>query len=207
MTTALLFDAWVAAAREILRDEARANAVTLRGFSSDPGLPPFPEMFGVRSGCVAVYPMYRGVASLVGMEVIEFDGETPTDEFAAVRRSWADFDFFFVHVKKPDSKGEDGDFAAKAAAIAEVDQALPGLLDLKPDVLAVTGDHSTPSQLRSHSWHPVPTLLWAPKTARADGAQGFGETACRAGNLGVFRASDLMPLLLAHAGRLEKYGA
>lgn len=204
---ARLFDAWIAAAGEILRAETRANAVTLRGFATDPALPPFPELFGVRAACVAVYPMYRGVSSLAGMTVVEFDGDSPADEFAAVRRAWSDFDFFFIHLKKPDSRGEDGDFSAKVEAIEEIDRALPDLLVLKPQVLAVTGDHSTPSQMRSHSWHPVPTLLWAPGTARRDGAATFGESACRQGGLGVFRASDLMPLLLAHAGRLDKYGA
>jgi 2,3-bisphosphoglycerate-independent phosphoglycerate mutase len=179
----------------------------LRGFSTDPALPRFPQVFGLRAGCVAVYPMYRGVAALAGMTVVEFPGEAPQDEFSAAARAWNDFDFLFIHLKKPDSRGEDGDFEAKAAAIAEIDRALPVLLELKPDVLAITGDHSTPSQMRSHSWHPVPLLLWAPQTARRDAQANFGESACAAGGLGTFSASELMPLLLAHAGRLEKYGA
>lgn len=205
--TGRIVQAWIDQAFDLLRSEPLANGLTLRGFSTDPALDPFPEAFGVRAGCVAVYPMYRGVSALVGMRVVDFDGETPAEEFRAAAAAWDDFDFFFIHVKKPDSRGEDGDFEAKALAIEEVDQALPALLDLKPDVLAITGDHSTPSQMRSHSWHPVPLLLWAPATARVDHAHAFGEAACAAGGLGTIPSASLMPLLLAHAGRLEKYGA
>ena len=205
--TAAIVQAWVDQAFERLRDEPLANGLTLRGFSTDPALPPFPKTFGVRAGCIAVYPMYRGVSALAGMQVVAFDGETPGDEFRAAAGAWNDYDFLFIHLKKPDSRGEDGDFDGKARAIEEVDQALPALLDLKPEVLAITGDHSTPSRLRSHSWHPVPLLLWAPATTRRDVQDHFGETACAAGGLGTFPASDLLPLLLAHAGRLEKYGA
>jgi 2,3-bisphosphoglycerate-independent phosphoglycerate mutase len=205
--TAALVQAWVDQAFERLKGERLANGLTLRGFSTDPALPPFPQTFGVRAGCIAVYPMYRGVSALAGMQIVAFDGETPEDEFRAAAGAWKDFDFLFIHIKKPDSRGEDGDFEGKARAIEEVDRALPALLALKPDVLAVTGDHSTPARLRSHSWHPVPLLLWAPATTRRDAQGHFGETACAAGGLGTFPASDLMPLLLAHAGRLEKYGA
>jgi 2,3-bisphosphoglycerate-independent phosphoglycerate mutase len=205
--TAAIVQAWVAQAFERLRGEPRANGLTLRGFSTDPALPPFTETFGVRAGCIAVYPMYRGVSTLAGMQVVPVEGETPEDEFRAARAAWDDFEFLFVHIKKPDSRGEDGDFEGKARAIEQVDRALPGLLDLKPDVLAITGDHSTPSRLRSHSWHPVPLVLWAPATTRRDGQDRFGESACAAGGLGTFPASELMPILLAHAGRLEKYGA
>jgi 2,3-bisphosphoglycerate-independent phosphoglycerate mutase len=205
--TAAIVQAWVDQAFGALKGEAQANALTLRGFSTDPALPPFPQTFGLRAACIAVYPMYRGVAALAGMQVVPFEGEAPEDEFRAAGAAWPDFDFLFIHVKKPDSRGEDGDFEGKARAIEEVDRALPALLGLKPDVLAITGDHSTPSRLRSHSWHPVPLLLWAPATARRDPQDRFGETACAAGGLGTFPASDLMPLLLAHAGRLEKYGA
>lgn len=205
--TAEIVQAWVLQAFERLRGEPLANGLTLRGFSTDPALPPFPATFGVRAGCIAVYPMYRGVSALAGMQVVPFDGETPEDEFRAAADVWDKYDFLFIHVKKPDSRGEDGDFEGKARAIEEVDRALPALLDLRPDVLAITGDHSTPSRLRSHSWHPVPLLLWSPATTRRDVQDRFGETACAAGGLGTFPASDLMPLLLAHAGRLEKYGA
>jgi 2,3-bisphosphoglycerate-independent phosphoglycerate mutase len=205
--TAELFNAWIAEARKAIADHPKANALTLRGFSTRPDLPSFPETFGVRSACVAVYPMYKGVAELVGMSVLKFEGDKPEDEFAAVARGWNDFDFFFVHIKKTDSRGEDGDFAAKSAVIEGVDAALPGLLKLGPAVLAITGDHSTPAKLKTHSWHPVPFLLWAPATVRTDDQTKFGETACAHGGLGTFLATDAMPLMLAHALRLEKFGA
>jgi 2,3-bisphosphoglycerate-independent phosphoglycerate mutase len=205
--TAALFNQWIERARALLADQPKANALTLRGFSSDPALPQFPEIYGLRAGCVAVYPMYQGVAALVGMKVEAFDGESPADELAAVAGLWDQYDFFFVHIKKTDSRGEDGDFKAKAGVIESVDAALPRLLDLKPDVLAITGDHSTPARLRVHSWHPVPFLLWAPATTRADDQRAFGETNCAGGGLGTFPSRHVMPLLMAHAGRLEKFGA
>jgi len=198
---------WVAAAQELLADESKANGVTLRGFSSDPRLPKFPEIYGLRSGCIAVYPMYRGVARLVGMDTIEFEGDTPEREFETAARHWDDYDFFFIHIKKTDSRGEDGDFSKKAEVIESVDRALGRLLALEPDVLAVTGDHSTPASMRTHSWHPVPFLLWAPKHVRPDHQTNFGERACELGGLGTFAASDAMPLMMAHAGRLQKFGA
>ncbi len=206
-STAALINAWIDQARVLLRDEHPANMLTLRGIASDPGLPRFSDVYGLRAACVAVYPMYKGVSRLVGMDVIEFDGDAPADEFAAVKAFWEAYDFFFVHVKPTDSRGEDGDFAGKAKVIEAVDAALPALMELKPDVLIVTGDHSTPSVLKSHSWHPVPTLLWAPGTARPDAGQVFGETECGKGSLGVLAATDLMPLALAHALRLQKFGA
>ena len=205
--TADLFNQWIARAIGVLKDEPHANGLTLRGFASDPALPAFPEIYGLRAACVGVYPMYRGLASLVGMDLKDFPGESPEDEFAAVARHWNDYDFFFIHIKKTDSRGEDGDFEGKSSAIAAVDAALPRLLELKPDVLAVTGDHSTPSLLKTHSWHPVPLLLWAPATIRADRSTAFGERACETGGLGIFPTAELLPLLMAHALRLEKFGA
>jgi len=205
--TADLFNKWISKAREILASEERANALTLRGFSTDPGLPQVDDVFGINAACIAVYPMYRGVSGLVGMQTVDFVGDRPEDEFATVAEYWDKYDFFFTHIKKTDSKGEDGDFEGKAAEIEAVDSALPELLALEPDVLAITGDHSTPSRLKVHSWHPVPLLLWAPETIRSDDQSAFGETNCAHGGLGTFPATSLMPLLLAHAGRLEKYGA
>jgi 2,3-bisphosphoglycerate-independent phosphoglycerate mutase len=204
---AALFNAWTAAAAKVLADEPKANGLTLRGFSGRPDLPALREVFGVRPACVAVYPMYRGVARLAGMEVLDVAGEDISDEIAAVADAWERFDYFFVHFKKTDSRGEDGDFAGKVAAIEEFDGALGPLLDLGPAVLAVTGDHSTPVRLKSHSWHPVPLVLWAPATARPSGPSAFGETACARGNLGTMPASELMPLLIAHGLRLDKFGA
>ncbi|HJW89956.1 MAG TPA: 2,3-bisphosphoglycerate-independent phosphoglycerate mutase [Anaerolineales bacterium] len=205
--TAGLFNQWIEQARHTLVDHPKANGLTLRGFATDPNLPSFQQAYGVNPACVSVYPMYRGVAQLVGMQAIQFSGEAPEDEFAALGSAWNDYDFFFVHVKQTDSKGEDGDFAGKAKVIEGVDAALPRLLELKPDVLIITGDHSTPARLRTHSWHPVPFLLWAPATVRPDEQTRFGERACARGGLGTFPALDVMPLALAHAGRLEKFGA
>ncbi len=134
-------------------------------------------------------------------------GDTPEDEFRAVGKVWKDFDFFFIHIKPTDSRGEDGDFAAKVKVIEKVDAALPVLLANKPDVLLVTGDHSTPAKMKSHSFHPVPLLLWAPETVRPDAETSFGESICARGGLGTFPTHELMPLAFGHAGRLVKYGA
>jgi 2,3-bisphosphoglycerate-independent phosphoglycerate mutase len=210
--TARLVNDWVAAARQVLKDHSPANSLNLRGFAKDPGFPKFPEVFGLKAGAIATYPMYKGVAKLVGMDVLPVAGETLEDEVEALRAHWDEYDYFFFHVKKTDSAGEDGDFERKAGVIEHVDQAvIPAILDLDPDVLIITGDHSTPSALKSHSWHPVPTLLWS-RYCRPDGATGpggaeYGERACGRGSLGVFPASDELPLALGHALRLNKYGA
>mgnify|MGYP005844913825 FL=1 len=179
----------------------------LRGVAKDPGLPKFPEVYGLKAAAIATYPMYRGVAKLVGMDVLPVAGEEVEDEVSALQAHWDRYDYFFFHVKKTDSAGEDGDFARKMAVIEHVDAVvIPAILGLKPDVLIVTGDHSTPSSLRSHSWHPVPTLFWS-RTGRADGVAEFGERSCARGSLGVFPATHEMPLALGHALRLTKYGA
>jgi len=206
--TADLANQWLAEAAKILKDEHPANMALLRGFAQDPNLPKFADVYKLKAACVAVYPMYKGVSKLVGMDVIPSDEhDTPADEFRRVAEIWDDYDFIFCHIKPTDSRGEDGDFDAKAAVVEEVDAALPILTDLKPDVLLVTGDHSTPATWRAHSWHPVPTLLWAPATHMPDLAEAFGERQCMAGALGQFPATDILPLMLAHAGRLEKFGA
>jgi 2,3-bisphosphoglycerate-independent phosphoglycerate mutase len=204
---AKLFNEWIRKANKILAKQPKANGLTLRGFGGDPQLPTYKDAYGLRAACVAVYPMYRGVSKLVGMDVIQFQGESPADEFGAAAKIWDDYDFVFIHIKKTDSMGEDGNFDGKVKVIEGVDQALPQLMALKPDVLMVTGDHSTPVKMRSHSWHPVPLLLWAPERGFPDGQTRFGESACSLGGLGTFPATDLMALALAHAGRLEKFGA
>jgi 2,3-bisphosphoglycerate-independent phosphoglycerate mutase len=206
-SAASYFNQWIAAAQLALADQPKANGLTLRGFSTDPELPSFKDSYGLRAACVAVYPMYRGVSKLVGMDVLTFEGESPELQFDVVKQHWNDYDFFFVHIKKTDSRGEDGDFHKKAEVIASVDQALPRLMALNPDVLAITGDHSTPALLKMHSWHPVPLLLWAPASVLADSQDGFGERACQLGGLGTFHAREMLSLMLAHAGRLRKYGA
>ena len=205
--TADLYNQWIAEARKILTKEPKANALTLRGFATDPALESYADRYQLKAACVAVYPMYKGVAQLVGMDVIHFDGETPEDEFAAVAKHWDEYDFFFVHIKKTDSYGEDGNFDAKVHVIETVDAAIPSLMKLNPDVLIITGDHSTPAKLKSHSWHPVPLLLSAPETVRSDHQVQFGERACLQGGLGTFSALEVMPLALGHALRLNKYGA
>jgi 2,3-bisphosphoglycerate-independent phosphoglycerate mutase len=205
--TAKLFNDWVAEARKALVHEPKANGFTLRGFATDPGLQPYKDAYGLKAACIAVYPMYRGVSRLVGMDIIEFEGEYPEDEFVAVKKVWDDYDFFFVHIKKTDSTGEDGNFDGKVHVIENVDKALPKLLALNPDVLIITGDHSTPARMKSHSWHPVPFLLWAPETAIPDQQTKFGERACQQGGLGTFPALHTMSLALAHANQINKYGA
>ena len=203
--TAALVNEWLRQARALLADEHPANSLNLRGFAKDPGFPKFPDIFKLRAAAIAVYPMYRGVARLVGMELLDA-GTTIEEEIEALRRHWAEYDFFFVHIKYADSRGEDGDFAAKVKVIEEVDTWLPRIRELQPDVLIVTGDHSTPALLKAHTWHPVPTILWSP-SALPDRVSSFGERACASGALGLFPATDLMPLALGHAGRLTRYGA
>jgi 2,3-bisphosphoglycerate-independent phosphoglycerate mutase len=204
--TARVVNAFVRRAAELLRDDAPANAVLARGLSARPHLAGYRERFGLRAAAIAAYPMYRGVAQLAGMDVFVPDGEGAADAFAAAQARWSTFDFFFMHVKGTDMAGEDGSFDAKVSVVEQVDGALPALLALAPDVLCVTGDHSTPVPMKGHSWHPVPALV-AARTAFADGYPRFHEKAARTGSLGTLASRDLMAVLLAHAGRLDKYGA
>jgi len=204
--TADLINEFVAQAQVILAGQHPANMLMLRGFSRHPQIPSFAQAYGLRPAAIAVYPMYRGLARLVGMDLVEPLGKTPADEFATLAAGWQDHDFFYVHIKGTDSAGEDGDFARKVSVVEEVDRALPALLALNPDVLMIGGDHSTPAVLKAHSWHPVPFLLYS-RTCRPDAAAGFGERACAQGSLGRFPACLAMTLALAHAGRLTKFGA
>ncbi|HEX2255016.1 MAG TPA: 2,3-bisphosphoglycerate-independent phosphoglycerate mutase [Thermoanaerobaculia bacterium] len=190
---------------QAIANEPQANRVLLRGFSKLPDLPPVPELYQMRCGAFAGYPLYRGVASACGMEVVPCGKKLP-DLVAAVAERWDDFDFFFLHVKSTDMAGEDGDVAAKARTLEEIDRELPRLLELAPDVLAITGDHSTPAPLAGHSWHPVP-LLVASDRCFADDCQRFDELEATRGHLGTIASMHLMGLLLANAGRLAKYGA
>lgn len=193
-------------AQDILAEHHPANMVLLRGFSKRPRWPLMQEVFGLRCAAIAAYPMYRGLAKLLGMEVIE-TGETLEEEIEDLEKHWNDFDFFYVHVKPIDSAGEDGDFNRKVALVEKVDAKIPQIMSLNPDVLIVTGDHSTPSVLKSHSWHSVPVLINS-AYCRPDGVKEFSERACLSGSLGSrFPAKDLMLLALANAQRLEKFGA
>jgi len=203
--TAGLVNRFVAAARKRLAGETPANMVLLRGFDQLPRLPSFPKTFGLKAAAIAAYPMYRGLARLVGMEVLK-TGTSFADEVATLRQHREAYDFFFLHYKDTDKAGEDGDFAAKVAALERLDAFIPQILSLKPDVLAVSGDHATPAVLKGHGWQPVPVLLWSAYCG-ADPVTQFTERACAAGSLGTFPAQQLMPLLLANGLRLTKFGA
>jgi 2,3-bisphosphoglycerate-independent phosphoglycerate mutase len=188
-----------------LKAEAKANAALLRGFSKFPHIPTMQELFKLRPAAVANYPMYKGLAKLLGMEVLPVGAQT-ADLFDALEKAWDSHDFFYVHYKKTDSTGEDGNFEAKVAAIEALDPYISRITALKPDVLVVTSDHSTPSALKAHSWHANPFLLVS-ATAGVDDVDAFAERACAKGYLGRFRAISAMPLMLAHALKLEKFGA
>ena len=203
--TAELAGRVVDAMNAAIRDEPQANRVLLRGFSTSPDLPQLGDLHRARFGAFAGYPLYRGVAAACGMEVVEC-GKTIGELIDGVERSWDRFDYFFIHVKQTDQAGEDGDLAAKAAVLEQVDAELPRLLALGPDVVAITGDHSTPAPMLAHSWHPVPLLL-AADLCFVDEATEFTETAATSGHLGTFLAHQLMGLMLANAGRLAKFGA
>jgi 2,3-bisphosphoglycerate-independent phosphoglycerate mutase len=203
--TAEILNEFIRQTRELLMDQPKANCATLRGVASKPHLPTYEEVYGLRAAAIAVYPMYKGLAQLVGMDVVGA-AKTLDDQMEVLRANWNKYDFFFIHFKYTDSSGEDGNFAAKVQRTEEFDAAVPRIMALAPDVFIATGDHSTPSMLRSHSWHPVPTLLWA-KHCRTDGCEKFGESDCLGGGLGQFEAKHLMTLALANAGRLGKYGA
>ena len=199
-----LADAFIEEANRILADHHPANTVLLRGFGMHPALPKFDEIYELHAAAIAGYPMYKGLARLAGMEVLQ-EGEGIAGEFETLKANWASYDFFFVHVKAPDAAGEDGDFERKSAVIEEVDALVPDLLDLSPDALAVTGDHATPAKMKSHSWHGVPFLLSSEYAMPT--AESFGERACTGGSLGVFPAEEIMGLLMGHALKLNRYGA
>jgi 2,3-bisphosphoglycerate-independent phosphoglycerate mutase len=203
--TAERVNAFITEAGRLLADASPANMVLLRGFDQLPVLPRFPDVFGLRAAAIAAYPMYRGLARLVGMDVVKTGGTFP-EEVATLRAYWDAYDFFFLHYKDTDKAGEDGDFAAKVAALERLDAEIPGIEALRPDVLAITGDHATPAVLAAHSWHPVPVLL-AGRYAGADAVERFTERACGAGSLGTLPSHHLMPLVMATALRFTKFGA
>lgn len=204
--TAELVREFIDQAQTILADQLPANMLTLRGFASRPTWPTVGEIFGVRTAAVAAYPMYKGVAKLVGMDVLDTGSELE-DEFDTLEQRWNDYDFFYFHVKPTDSAGEDGDYDRKVSIIERVDKQIPRLMALNPGGIIVTGDHSTPAALKSHSWHPVPVLVWG-KHCRPDSVAEFGENACVSGALGpVIPGSELLTIAMANAGRLEKFGA
>jgi 2,3-bisphosphoglycerate-independent phosphoglycerate mutase len=204
--TAKIIGSFVERANTVLAQEKKANTVLMRGISSRPHVEPFTERYGLKAAAVASYPLYRGVAKLCGMHLVD-TGFSVREEFETVRKVWGDeYDFYFVHVKKTDSYGEDGNVEGKKKVIEEVDHELPILLDLSPDVVIVTGDHSTPCPMKLHSWHPVPFMLRS-AVCGSDATSGFSEIECDRGTLGVFHATSIMELALANAGRLKKHGA
>ncbi len=203
--TAQVAAQFYAEARKLLADQPKANGLTMRGFAGRPDLPSYEEVYGLNAAAIAVYPMYKGLARLVGMQIVG-DAKTLDDQIDILEQQWSQFDFFFIHFKYTDSTGEDGDFEAKVRRTEECDAIMPRIEALKPDVLVVTGDHSTPAMCKSHSWHPVPTLLVADR-CRTDACQVFGETEALRGGLGMFEAKYLMTLALANANRLGKFGA
>jgi len=203
--TAALVEKIVSQTREILSDEPKANMILLRGFAKHVRYPSMKERYGLNSLAIAAYPMYRGISRLVGMTVLP-NVSNLEEEFKALEDNFPQYDFFFLHVKQTDSRGEDGNFDAKVGVIEEVDRYIPRVCALKPEVLVVTGDHSTPAKLRSHSWHPLPVILHSP-SCLIDPVKKFDEVSCIGGILGRIPSVQLMPLALAHARRLTKFGA
>ena len=207
--TARILNLFIERSRKVIQaytPEPPANMLLVRGFDKYPHFPAFPELYGLRAAAIAVYPTYRGIAKLVGMQILKFDGSTFSDEFTALEKNWEAFDFFYLHIKQTDLAGEDGDFPRKVGIIEEVDALIPRLMALNPDVVIVSGDHSTPAALKGHSWHPVPTLIYS-KVVRADGIAEYGERACGRGSLGVLPAKHIMPIALANAGRIMKWSS
>jgi len=202
--TASLANEFAKKAKDVLSDSHPANMMLLRGFSKIPAIPEFGELFKLKAAAVACYPMYLGLAKCVGME--PFKCGSVEDEFSSLEKLYKDYDFFYIHIKKTDSHGEDGSFVTKVEEIEKVDALLPNILDLKPDVVIVTGDHSTPAAMKGHSWHPIPLLIYS-QWCRKDSVQAFGEADCASGALGNLPAVDIMPLAMANALKLNKYGA
>lgn len=196
---------FIAQAKMTLAEHYPANMVLLRGFSKRPYFPTIAEVYKLKPAAIASYPMYRGIAKLVGMEVLEA-GTTIEEEFNALKQNFTNYDFFFLHIKETDAAGEDSDFDRKVRVIEQVDNALSDLLSMEPDVIVVTGDHSTPALLGGHSWHPVPILLYS-KWCRPDRVSEFSESACVFGGLGRFPATQVMSLAMANALKLTKFGA
>jgi 2,3-bisphosphoglycerate-independent phosphoglycerate mutase len=190
---------------EVLKSESPANGALLRGAAKVPDIPSLQTLYKLNPCAIAVYPMYRGLASLVGMKVVDA-GQSIKDEVDTFKKLYNDFDFFFLHVKKTDSYGEDGNFDSIVKVIEEFDSLLPEILNINPDVLCITADHSTPAVMKAHSWHPVPLLIKS-EFSRISNVKGFNESECAKGNLGIMDAQHVMKLLMANALKLNKYGA
>lgn len=204
--TAKKVNEFIEKAKEKLKDKHPANMLLTRGFSKLPEWDLFPDIFGLKAAAIAAYPMYRGVSKLVGMNILQTE-DSLESEFDTLKKNWNNYDFFYLHVKKTDSYGEDGAFDKKVKLIEDVDKNIPKILELNPEVITVTGDHSTPCLMKYHGFQPVPVLIHS-KYCRPDKVERFGERECLTGGLGAnLPAKFLMPLMLANARRLEKFGA
>ena len=203
--TAEIVNNFISEASIRLQHEPSANMMLLRGFSRYPDIPSIPAIYKLKAAAIATYPMYRGLAKVVGMQMLP-SGESITEQLNSLHHYYADYDFFFIHFKNTDARGEDGNFQAKVQAIEALDDALPSLLSLDPEVIVITGDHSTPATLAMHSWHPVPFMLRS-RWCRSDNVTEFSEPACLAGGMGRFPATEIMPLAMANALKLDKFGA
>lgn len=199
-------NAFVEQATTVLEAEPQANTVLLRGIGTPPEIPTMQELYGIRCAAIATYPMYRGIASLVGMDVLEVGSMSHEDEVATLEKHFDDYDFFYLHIKETDSYAHTGEWEKKAGVLEECDPLFERARALGFDVVIVTGDHCTPCLLMEHSWHPIPTMLWS-KTVLAGGSQAYTERECYKGTMGVRPSTDLLPLALAEAGRLKKFGA
>ncbi len=202
--TADIVNEFVKQAAHLISEEDRANMLLLRGFAQMPSLPPMGEVYRLDPAAIAAYPMYRGLATVAGMNVIP-TGHTFADEVDTLRANWDKHDFFFIHYKPADAAGEDGDFYAKVKCLEELDPFIPQILELEPDVLMVAGDHATPAIMAAHSWHPVPFMLHS-KLTKGQGVPTFDEKACALGAIGSIPATSVMVLGLSHAGKMTKFG-
>ena len=202
--TADIVNEFVKQAAHLISEEDRANMLLLRGFAQMPSLPPMGEVYRLDPAAIAAYPMYRGLATVAGMNVIP-TGHTFADEIDTLRANWDKHDFFFIHYKPADAAGEDGDFDAKVKCLEELDPFIPQILELEPDVLMVAGDHATPAIMAAHSWHPVPFMLHS-KLTNGQGVPTFDEKACALGAIGSIPATSVMVLGLSHAGKMTKFG-
>jgi 2,3-bisphosphoglycerate-independent phosphoglycerate mutase len=203
--TAEVVNKFLDKAKGILADYSPANMLLLRGFDQKPQFPSMTEIYKLKPAAIASYPMYRGLARVVGMDILK-TGPTMEDEMATLKQNYDNYDFFFIHIKETDARGEDGDFTAKVKALEHVDRIIPEISALNPDVIIVAGDHSTPAMIKGHSWHPVPVLIYS-EWCRPDNVEQFSETACTFGGLGRIPATDIMPLAMGNALKLNKYGA
>ncbi|MBU2615088.1 MAG: 2,3-bisphosphoglycerate-independent phosphoglycerate mutase [Elusimicrobia bacterium] len=205
--TAEIVNKFIERVSELLKDKPPANYCLLRGFSKYPDIPQMGDVYQLKPAAIATYPMYRGLAQLVGMTIIQTPGETIEDEITVLKKEWNNYDFFYVHIKKTDAYGEDGNFDAKVKKIEEIDKLIPEFVNMKADSLIICGDHSTPAMMSGHSWHPVPFMLYSKYSFGNETIQGFSERECLKGALGIFRATNVMSLAMAHAMKLGKFGA